>query len=89
MSTSECPVEGIRVAIIGGGPAGLAAAIELARLPFVDWHLYEQKPAISEIGTGITLQRSTWRLLEKLEASKHLRAGDFFRPSDGHDNQYR
>ncbi|KAJ4320523.1 hypothetical protein N0V84_005809 [Fusarium piperis] len=89
MSTSKCPVEGIRVAIIGGGPAGLAAAIELARLPFVDWHLYEQKPAISEIGTGITLQRSTWRLLEKLGASKHLGAGDFFRPSDGHDNQYR
>ncbi|KAL6364193.1 hypothetical protein LRP88_02109 [Fusarium phalaenopsidis] len=88
MSTSKCPVEGIRVAIIGGGPAGLAAAIELARLPFVDWHLYEQKPAISEIGTGITLQRSTWRLLEKLGASKHLRASDFFRPSDGHDNQY-
>ncbi|KAM6507144.1 Sugar (and other) transporter [Fusarium falciforme] len=89
MSTSKCQVEGIRVAIIGGGPAGLAAAIELAKLPFVDWHLYEQKPAISEIGAGITLQRSIWRLLEKLGASKHLRAGDFFRPSDGHDNQYR
>ncbi|KAL2670261.1 hypothetical protein Neosp_014728 [[Neocosmospora] mangrovei] len=88
MSTSKSPAEGIRVAIIGGGPAGLAAAIELARLPFVDWHLYEQKPAISEIGTGITLQRSTWKLLETLGASKHLRAGDFFRPLDGHDNQY-
>ncbi|EEU35745.1 uncharacterized protein NECHADRAFT_44307 [Fusarium vanettenii 77-13-4] len=89
MSTSRCPAEGIKVAIIGGGPAGLAAAIELARLPFVDWHLYEQKPAISEIGTGITLQRSTWKLLETLGASKHLGAGDFFRPLDGHDNQYR
>ncbi|CVL08011.1 uncharacterized protein FMAN_09662 [Fusarium mangiferae] len=89
MSTSKHLGEGIKVAIVGGGPAGLAAAIEFARLPFIDWHLYEQKPAISEIGTGITLQRSTWVLLEKLGASKHLRPNDFFRPSDGHDYQYR
>ncbi|KAM0189308.1 hypothetical protein ACHAPI_010074 [Fusarium lateritium] len=89
MATSKRLDKGIKVAIIGGGPAGLAAAIELARLPFVDWHLYEQKPTISEIGTGITLQNSTWRLLEKLGASKHLRASDFFRALDGHDYQYR
>ncbi|KAM5529137.1 hypothetical protein FOXYSP1_16981 [Fusarium oxysporum f. sp. phaseoli] len=81
--------DGIKVAIIGGGPAGLAAAIELESLPFVDWHLYEQQPTISEIGTGITLQCSTWKLLEKLGASKHLRVSDFFRPPDGHDYQYR
>uniref|UniRef100_A0A0B7KEA8 FAD-binding domain-containing protein n=1 Tax=Bionectria ochroleuca TaxID=29856 RepID=A0A0B7KEA8_BIOOC len=81
--------KGVKVAIIGGGPAGLSAAIELGRLPFVDWHLYEQKPTISEIGTGITLQRNTWILLEKLGASRHLRTSDIFRPADGHDNQYR
>ncbi|KAJ5598575.1 Pyridine nucleotide-disulfide oxidoreductase class-II [Penicillium hordei] len=80
---------GIKIAIIGGGPAGLSAAIELARLPFVEWTLYEQKPSISEIGTGIALQRNTWRLLEKLGVSQHLKAGDFFRPKDGHDTQYR
>ncbi|KGO46694.1 Pyridine nucleotide-disulfide oxidoreductase, class-II [Penicillium expansum] len=79
---------GIKIAIIGGGPAGLSAAIELARLPFVEWTLYEQKPSISEIGTGIALQRNTWRLLEKLGVSQHLKAGDFFRPKDGHDTQY-
>ncbi|KAM0342025.1 hypothetical protein ACHAPU_009753 [Fusarium lateritium] len=88
MATSKRLGEGLKVAIIGGGPAGLAAAIELARLPIVDWHLYENKPDISEIGTEITSQRSTWRLLEKLGASKHLRATDFFRPLDGHDYQY-
>ncbi|WZH42068.1 Pyridine nucleotide-disulfide oxidoreductase class-II [Fusarium acuminatum] len=88
MSTSRQLGEGIKVAIIGGGPAGLAAAIEFGRLPFVEWHLYEQKPTISEIGAGITLQRSTWSLLEKLGASKHLGPNDFFRSSDGHDYQY-
>ncbi|KAJ5209271.1 hypothetical protein N7449_003650 [Penicillium cf. viridicatum] len=80
---------GIKIAIIGGGPAGLSAAIELAKLPFVEWTLYEQKPSIREIGTGISLQRNTWRLLEKLGVSGHLKVGDFFRPKDGHDTQYR
>ncbi|KAL3472071.1 FAD/NAD(P)-binding domain-containing protein [Aspergillus californicus] len=89
MSDSKPVGAGIKVAIIGGGPAGLSAAIELGRLPFVDWHLYEQKPSISEIGTGITLQQNTWALLERLGASRHLHAGDFFRPTDGHDTQYR
>lgn len=89
MTTPELPGKSIKIAIIGGGPAGLSLAIELAKLPFVDWRLYEQKPSISEIGTGITLQRNTWRLLEKLGASKHLRTRDLFRPADGHDVQYR
>lgn len=79
----------MKVAIIGGGPAGLAAAIELSKLPFIDWTLYEQKTEISEISTGITLQRTSWRLLEKMGVSKHLKTSDFFRPPDGHDNQYR
>ncbi|KAH7155360.1 hypothetical protein B0J13DRAFT_618816 [Dactylonectria estremocensis] len=87
MATVDAPR--IKVAIIGSGPAGLSAAIELSKLPFIDWRLYEQKPTISELGTGITLQRNTWRLLERLGAAKHLRASDFFRPADGHDVQYR
>ncbi|CAK7213434.1 hypothetical protein SBRCBS47491_001796 [Sporothrix bragantina] len=79
----------IRVAIIGGGPAGLGVAIELARLPFVDWHLYEKKPVISEYSSGLTIQRNTWRMLEHLGAAKHLRRSDFFRPSNGHITQHR
>ncbi|KAF4119295.1 salicylate hydroxylase [Geosmithia morbida] len=89
MTTPKRVGEGIRVAIIGGGPAGLSAAIELGRLDFVDWRLYEQKPTISEIGTGLSLQQNTWHLLEKLGASKHLKADDFFRPGDGNGHQCR
>ncbi|KAF7555088.1 hypothetical protein G7Z17_g2442 [Cylindrodendrum hubeiense] len=89
MAVDEGLTTHIKVAIIGGGPAGLSAAIQLAKIPFIDWKLYEQKPTISEISTGITLQRNTWALLEKMGASKNLRAKDFFRPTDGHDNQYR
>ncbi|KAI0827792.1 hypothetical protein F5Y06DRAFT_283550 [Hypoxylon sp. FL0890] len=81
----------LKVAIIGGGPAGLATAIELSKLKFVDWKLYEKKPAISEIGTGITIQRNTWRMLELMGAAQNLSTEDFFRPDDvnGHYQQHR
>ncbi|KAI5866125.1 hypothetical protein GGS23DRAFT_370613 [Durotheca rogersii] len=83
------PSRQLKVAIIGGGPAGLAVAIELGKLDFVDWKLYEKKPAISEIGTGITIQRNTWRMLELMGAARNLSAGDFFRPESGHETQHR
>lgn len=79
----------MRIAIVGGGPAGLSTAIEFSRLPWIDWHLYEQKPSISEIGTGISLQQNTWRLLKHLGVSDNIHSSDFFRPEDGHSNQYR
>ncbi|KAL7622391.1 hypothetical protein AAE478_007895 [Parahypoxylon ruwenzoriense] len=79
----------LKVAIIGGGPAGLAAAIELGKLDFIDWKLYEKKPVISEIGTGITIQRNTWRMLELMGAAQHLSTKDFFRPDNGHYVQHR
>ncbi|KAI2628461.1 hypothetical protein GGR54DRAFT_651302 [Hypoxylon sp. NC1633] len=81
----------LKVAIIGGGPAGLATAIELGKLDFVDWTLYEKKPAISELGTGITIQRNTWRMLEFMGAARHLSTTDFFRPDhvNGHFQQHR
>ncbi|KAI1374391.1 FAD/NAD(P)-binding domain-containing protein [Hypoxylon crocopeplum] len=81
----------LKVAIIGGGPAGLATAIELGKLDFIDWRLYEKKPAISELGTGITIQRNTWRMLEFMGAAQHLGTEDFFRPNyvGGHYQQHR
>lgn len=79
----------LKVAIIGGGPAGLAAAIEMSKRLFINWKLYEKKPEISEIGNGLSIQRNTWRMLEKMGAARHLRASDFFRPPDGHLMQHR
>lgn len=79
----------LKVAIVGGGPGGLGSAIALARLPFINWTLYEKKPQISETGGGITLQRHTWRMLELLGAAKNISAKDFFRPEDGHIVQHR
>ncbi|KAH8894145.1 FAD/NAD(P)-binding domain-containing protein [Thozetella sp. PMI_491] len=79
----------LKVAIIGGGPGGLGAAIELAKLPFVEWELYEKKPQISETGGGIALQQQTWRLLELNGTAANLDAGDFYRSSDGMSEQRR
>ncbi|KAF1925386.1 FAD/NAD(P)-binding domain-containing protein [Didymella exigua CBS 183.55] len=79
----------VRVAIIGGGPGGLGAALELSRLSFVHWDLYEKKPQISETGGGISLQPHTWRLLDLNNVSQHINCDDFFRPSDGQVEQRR
>ncbi|CAG9990486.1 unnamed protein product [Clonostachys byssicola] len=87
--TNVKPQTTIKVAIIGGGPAGLGAAIALSRLPFVDWKLYEKKPEISEIGNGLTLQPITWRVLEHFGASHHIKSDDIFRPIDGHNTEHR
>ncbi|RKU48541.1 hypothetical protein DL546_007279 [Coniochaeta pulveracea] len=72
----------VKVAIIGGGPGGLGATIELAKLPNVDWNLYEKKSQISETGGGISLQPNTWRLLEHMGVAGHFDAEDFFRSDD-------
>lgn len=69
----------LRVAIIGGGPGGLGAAIALSKLPFVDWTLYEKKPEISETGGGISLQRHTWKMLEWNGAARNIHPDDIFR----------
>lgn len=79
----------LKVAIIGGGPGGLGAAIEFGKLDYVDWTLYEKKPQISETGGGISLQRHTWRLLELNGAAKNIHPDDFFRSPDGTSGQQR
>ena len=79
----------LKVAIIGGGPGGLGAAIELAKLPFVDWELYEKRPKISEIGGGFTIQPQTWRLLEHNGTAQNFLPSDYYRSTEGHVEQRR
>ena len=79
----------LKVAIIGAGPAGLGTAIEIAKLPFVDWKLYERGDVVKEIGAGISIQPNTWRMLDEMGASKNLIPDDFYRPPDGHYSQHR
>ncbi|KAF4845368.1 Salicylate hydroxylase [Colletotrichum siamense] len=83
------PQRPLKVAIIGGGPGGLSAAIEFQKLSFVRWALYEKKPAISETGAGVSLQRNTWRLLEFNGVAKHFSEEDFFRCQDGSNKHIR
>lgn len=88
-----------KVAIIGGGPGGLAAAIALTQLneqqlktgqpALVDWTLYEKKPRISETGGGISIQRHTWRMLELLGVADRIDSRDVFRPEDGRSVEHR
>lgn len=89
MPLRNLPGSRLRVAIIGAGPAGLGAAIEFAKLPFVDWNLYEQAVAIREIGAGISVQPSTWRMLEVMGAAANLKHEDFYRTADKHSVQHR
>jgi salicylate hydroxylase len=79
----------IRVAIIGAGPAGLGAAIEFQKLPFVDLKIYDQARALREIGTGISIQKNTWRMLDAMGASQNISRDRIFRPADGHSLQHR
>lgn len=79
----------LKVAIIGGGPGGLGAAIALNKLSFVDWTLYEKKLVISETGGGISLQPHTWKMLRWNGAAKNINPDDYFRSPTGVTTQFR
>ncbi|KAJ5088915.1 hypothetical protein N7456_012531 [Penicillium angulare] len=66
---------GITVAIVGGGPGGLATAIALSELPFVHISLYEQNPEPREAGAGISLSTNAWKILDLLQASDGVKGG--------------
>ncbi|KAL2819082.1 hypothetical protein BDW59DRAFT_174954 [Aspergillus cavernicola] len=63
------PREQLSVAIIGGGPGGLATAIALSELPYVSVKLYEQAPEPREVGAGISIGRNAWNILHVLGAA--------------------
>jgi salicylate hydroxylase len=56
---------GLTAAVVGGGIGGLAAAGALARAG-VEATVYEQAPAIGEIGAGVLLGPNSVRLLHRL-----------------------
>jgi len=70
----------LRIAIIGAGPGGLAAAIALGRLPNVELHVFEQARVLREIGAGITMYENMRRLLKWYGADKNIDA--FYKKSD-------
>ncbi|KOC08448.1 putative zeaxanthin epoxidase [Aspergillus flavus AF70] len=79
----------LRVAIIGAGPAGLGAAIEFQKLPFVDLRIYEQARELREVGAGISIQRNTWRMLDALGVYDNIDPSTIFSAADGHSVQHR
>ncbi|KAJ9609973.1 hypothetical protein H2200_006303 [Cladophialophora chaetospira] len=72
---SHPPSLPLRVAIIGGGPAGLGAAIALSALPStsVQVQLYEAAKELREIGAGIRIGYNCWRVLELLGAAADIK----------------
>lgn len=55
----------LRVAIVGGGIGGVAAAVAMLRRG-IDVRLYEQAPALTEVGAGVAIQPNGVRMLRRL-----------------------
>ncbi|CAJ2504958.1 Uu.00g123520.m01.CDS01 [Anthostomella pinea] len=71
----DMPTPPLRVAIIGGGPGGLATAIALSKTPNVEVRLYEQARVLREVGAGISIGANTWNVLELLGVADSLTSG--------------
>ncbi|EXJ89123.1 hypothetical protein A1O3_02187 [Capronia epimyces CBS 606.96] len=63
----------LRVAIVGGGPAGLGAAIALSKLRDIEVRVFEQASELREIGAGIRIGYNCWRVLELLGAADRVK----------------
>ena len=67
------PTERIRAAIVGGGIGGLAAANALVRRG-IDVTVFEQAPALGEVGAGIFIYPNSLRQLERMGLGEPLAA---------------
>ena len=65
-----------KVAIAGSGVAGLAAAIQLAKAG-VQVDLFEAKPELGALGSGISLQGNALRAFDALGAWDEIRAAGY------------
>lgn len=61
-----------KIAVVGGGIAGLATGVAL-RARGVDAVVYEQAPALGEVGAGIQLTPNSVRLLDRLGLGDAIR----------------
>ncbi|KAI4863452.1 FAD/NAD(P)-binding domain-containing protein [Hypoxylon rubiginosum] len=73
--TVDASVRHLRVAIVGGGPGGLATAIALSKIPNVSVAIYEQATLLREVGAGISIGANTWNVLELLGVADTLTSG--------------
>ena len=69
----------LRVAVVGGGPGGLATAIALSKNPNVQVHIYEKDKILREVGAGINIGANSWNVLGPLGVADSLVSGH---PSD-------
>ncbi|KAL6710382.1 hypothetical protein ACN47E_009328 [Coniothyrium glycines] len=65
----------LKVAIVGGGPGGLGTAIALAKVPNVEFTIYEQASELREVGAGISVGANSWKVLELLGVADSLKSG--------------
>jgi salicylate hydroxylase len=63
----------MRVGVVGGGIGGLSAALSLLRAGF-DVHVYEQAPALGEVGAGVQISPNASRILHGLGLADELAA---------------
>jgi salicylate hydroxylase len=61
----------LRVAVVGGGIGGAAAAAALVQRG-LDVRLYEQAPALTEVGAGVAIQPNGVRALQRLGLGDEL-----------------
>ncbi|KAF1811627.1 putative monooxygenase [Eremomyces bilateralis CBS 781.70] len=71
--TAQEPTRPLRVAVVGGGPGGLATGIALSALPNVEVTIFEQATQLREIGAGVTIGLNGWRVLGLLGAADGIK----------------
>lgn len=79
----------LRIAVIGAGIAGLAAAIALQQHSGIDVQIYERATELKEIGASIALGPNGMKALERLGVHEALDDELAFRNSSGYPMVYR